>query len=260
MKILFKSILKSKLQILTFIYILFYIIYITNSIGIQDFSANPEVYGMFVLFILFLVAFVFTWFNKLLAGILFLTWNAGIWIEELFFVEHEEFYLIISGLPIIVLGTFFVLKGIEYKKGQRLTANEKWRESLTTLTITFTVLYSLVIIQDLSGNLQISYFHPPGIFLILLIAVYFTGFVLSWKYEFYAGILFIIWYIGVFILFKSDLVISNYGPWNFAGFVVFLNGYFFIRYGYQKLKREKKTEESAHGKYEVVEDSNYKNR
>lgn len=242
MKFPIKSILKSKLQILTFTYIIFYIIFLfpTNS----DFSVDPEVYGMFGLFILFLVAFVFTWFNKLLAGILFLAWNAGIWFEELFIVEHEGFYLIISGLPVIVLGTFFVLQGIEKRKGEKLTINEKWRESLTILTITFTVLYSLVIIQDLSSNLQISYIHSPGIFLILLIVVYAIGFILSWKYEFYAGITFIIWYIGVFILFKSDLVISNYGPWNFAGFVVFLNGYFFIRYGYQKLKQKKKTETS----------------
>ena len=231
--------MKIKLQILTLIYALIYVFFIGRSILTSGFSFNPEAVGMYILFVLFLIAFFLSWTAELIAGIILLIWNAGIWAMELFFVEHEQFFLIMSGLPIILLGTFFVLKGIEKSKGRILSVYEKWKTTLSTITITFTILYSLVIIEDVSNNLQFSYSKAPGIFLILLAAVYLVGFIFSWKHELYAGIAFILWYIGVFILFKSDLVISNYGPWNFAGFVVFLNGYFFIRYGYQKIKRIK---------------------
>lgn len=231
--------MKIKLQILTSVYALIYVFFIGRSILISGFSFNNEAVGTYLLLVLFLIAFFLSWSVELLAGVMLLTWYAGIWILELFFVEHEQFFLIISGLPIIAIGTLFVLAGVEKSKGNILSVKEKWKTMLSTITITFTILYSMVIIEDVSNNLQFSYSRAPGIFLILLAAVYIVGFILSWKHELYAGIAFILWYIGVFVLFKSDLVISNYGPWNFAGFVVFLNGYLFIRFGYQKLKQKR---------------------
>ena len=52
------------------------------------------------------------------------------WITELFFVEKDGGFGIIAGVPLIVLGVFFILEGIGKNRGIALKSNEKWKTSL----------------------------------------------------------------------------------------------------------------------------------
>ena len=236
---LIKTKLHSRTHLLIFIYAILYILFVGRSILNGQYSINIEGIAFYLLFLLFLSAFIFSFFIEFISGILLLTWNFGIWISVLFIDSYAHLAGIITGIPLIILGTFFVLRGIETKNGIKSTTNQKWRTVISILTITFSTLYFLVIFEDVISSRQSSYFKMPGIYLVQLAALYAIGFILSWKHELYAGIIFILWYIGVFLLLRSSLFISNYEIWSFAGSVVFINGYFLLRYGYDKMRRNR---------------------
>lgn len=224
------------IQYLTLGYAALYILFIIGSIIEGDYSPlNAEGIGVYLLFVLFIVGFSISWYNGIITGILFLLWNIGMWVVELFFVEKDGGFGIISGIPLIVLGVFFILKGIEKNRGTPLKSDEEWKTALRLLTTTYTTLYTLVIIDDITGNLEIDFYSTPGIILIILFLIYSVGFIFSWKKELIAGIIFIFWYAGVIYIFATNFVIGNSGPWAYAGFVVFLQGLYYINYWF-KLK------------------------
>ncbi len=219
------------IQYIAFIYAVLYILFIfSGSFGGENPSLSNEVIGVYFLFILFIIALSVSWSYKIITGILFLLWNVGIWFIELFFVEKDGGFGIISGIPLIILGVFFILKGIEDSRGKPLNLSEKSKIALQLFIGIYTVLYLIVIINDVSGNLKIDFYETPGIILISLIIVYSIGFILSWIKELIAGIIFIFWFIGVFYVFNSDPLIGDSGPWAYAGFVILLQGSFYINY------------------------------
>ncbi len=217
------------LRILTSVYALFYVLFSVSAISSGEFIFNQEGIGFFILFLLFIVSFFTSWFNELLTGLLLLLWNVGVWCLELFFEVQSGGFGIVSGLPLIIFGVFFILKGWEKRKGVRLNSDEKWKIGLKILVITFSALYLIVVISNLTGNLTIDYLKSPGIFLILLLILYFTGFMLYWKNEFYAGILFVIWYLGVIIVYLTSFEFSNSGPWGIAGVVILITGLLLVK-------------------------------
>jgi hypothetical protein len=65
-----------------------------------------------ILFALFLVGFFAAWRNQLAAGVLFLSWWAGMWgLEMLMVARGLQGGAIAMGLPLFVLGVLFVITG-----------------------------------------------------------------------------------------------------------------------------------------------------
>lgn len=219
------------IQYITLAYAVLYILFIlSGDFGGAFPSLKAEGIIVYLLFVLFMVGFSLSWSYKIITGILFLIWNVGMWIVELFFVEKDGGFGIISGIPLIVLGVFFILKGIEKNRGTPLNLDVKWNTALRLLTTTYTILYVLVIIDDITGNLEIDFYGTSGIILIILFLIYSVGFIFSWRKPLIAGIIFIVWYVGVLYVFTTNLVIGDSGPWAFAGIVILLQGVFYINY------------------------------
>lgn len=80
-------------------------------------NLNSEGIFVYLLFILFLVGFSISWSNKMLTGVIFLVWYGGMLILELLVVEKDGGFGIITGIPLLVLGIFFIKAGSKSKKG-----------------------------------------------------------------------------------------------------------------------------------------------
>jgi len=224
------------LQYLTLGYAVLYILFILAAfVGVDLTTLNAEDIGVLLLFILFIAGLFLSWHNSLLTGVIFLIWNVGMWIVELFLVEKDGGFGIIMGIPLIVMGVFFILQGMEKNKGAIIKTNERWKIALHAFGITYTALYLLVIIDDITGSLEIDFFSTPGIILLSLIIIYALGFILSRTRELIAGIIFILWYVGVYYIFSTNVIIGDSGPWIAAGVVVLIQGIFYINY-WLKLK------------------------
>ncbi len=154
---------------------------------------NAEGISVYTLFLLFLTGLAFIRINKMVTGILYLVWNVFMWILELFIAQGPGGFGIISGIPLLVLGTFFIMEAEAEKKKRALSTAEQWRMAARILSLAFTVLYLIVVIDDITGHLRINYFKGHGLFLLLLMVIYAAGFVFSWISELYAGIIFIFW-------------------------------------------------------------------
>ncbi len=222
------------IQYITLAYAVLYVLFIlSDNWGKSYNTLTVEDMLVFSLFVLFIIGFSLSWYNKIITGILFLLWNGGMWIVELFLVEKDGGFGIISGIPLIALGVFFILEGIEKNKGTSLKLIEKWKTALQVLISTYTLLYILVIIDDITGNLEIDFYSTPGIILIILFLIYSVGFIFSWKKELIAGIIFIFWYVGVLYVFNTNFLIGDSGPWAYAGVVVLVQGVLYIIYHFE---------------------------
>jgi len=106
------------IQYITLVYAVLYVMFIlSGDFGGAYPSLNTEGIGVYLLFVLFVVGFSISWHNKLITGIIFLLWYIGMLILELFIVEKDGGFGIISGIPLLVLGIFFIVSGNKSKKG-----------------------------------------------------------------------------------------------------------------------------------------------
>jgi hypothetical protein len=232
------KILKSTqiIQYITLVYGILYLIFIiVGNFGGAYPALSGEGIGVYTLFLLFIVGVSVSWKNKIITGVLFFIWNIGMWIVELFFVEKDGGFGIISGIPLIVLGILFILKGMEKNREGSLKSSEKWKTAIRLLITINSLLYMIVIIHDITGNLKIDFSGSQGIILFTLFLIYCGGIIFTRKLELIAGVIFIFWYAGVLYIFTTDNMIGNSGPWAYAGFAVFIQGALHIVY-YLKFK------------------------
>ena len=193
-------------------------------------NLNGAGIGLYSLFILFIIGLSISWFNKIVTGIIFLLWNIGMWILTLFIIENPNGFGIVIGFPLLVLGVFFLLKGIEEKKKIPLKLIERWRTTLQLFITTYTVLYILVIIEAMTGNRDVDFYSYEGVILIALLLIYTAGFIFSWKKEFIAGIIFIFWCIGVIYIFIEKFPVSDDGPWMSAWLLILVQSILYFVY------------------------------
>jgi hypothetical protein len=189
------------IQYVTIAYAVVYTLLIISSIPGGDLNhINAEDIGVFLLFALFIVGFIFSWSNRIVTGILFLFWNA-----------------------------FYIVGEYKTRKDPPLTESQQWKITLRLFGVTYTVLYMIWVISSFVPNQKTDLFIWPGIILTILLAIYLIGFILSWKWELFAGILFIIWYIGLFI---PDLQPIAYyiGPLRLFGLTVLIQGILYLYY------------------------------
>ena len=190
-----------------------------------------EAIMVYSLFILFLVGVLFSWFNKLATGIIFFVWNVGMWFLEMSLVKENGGIGVIFGVPLIILGAFFILEGIQDKRGEKLNKKESWILVLQSLSIIYTILFLLNITAKLTQSPEIISLNLQGGFVLLNISLFFIGFVISWRKKLFAGFAFILWY---FITVYLDLSNPELFGGSFAfGLAVLVQGVLYVVFHYK---------------------------
>ncbi len=230
-----KSKSNKTLLIITSVYALLYLAGMLTSIFKGELSLSNLIDNYFlVLSIIFMVGFVLSWTNKKIAGIIFLVWNAGIWIFDFYLSRSADSgMIIVLALPILFIGSLFLLEWYKTTKTPKTTEQQQWKFTLRILLINYAVLYSIVVFSDLSIGKSVDYFNLPFVLYPLLLILFFGGFALSWKREFYAGFIFLIWYAILLFGFIAYSEFLRSGPWIIAGIVILLQGIIYIKHHYQ---------------------------
>ena len=229
------------IQFITFVYAVLYALFILSVVFEGSYPVmNAEGIGVYSLFILFIIGFSISWYNKIMTGVIFLIWNIGMWILELFIVKHDGGLGIISGVPLLYLGVLFILNGYKTRRDPPPSLSQQWLLVLRLLLIIYTILYFIFVSDELVGdierNIRIDLLNWPDIILTGLFLIYLIGFVLSWEWEITAGILFIIWYACLFYgCTEYSGIESSSGPLRIIGLPVFVQGILYLYY-YFKLK------------------------
>ena len=230
-----KSKSKKTLLIITGVYTLLYLAGMLASIFNGElFLSNPIDIYFLVLLIIFMVGFGLSWTNEKIAGIIFLVWNAGIWIFDYYLNRNADSGMItVLALPILFIGSLFLLEWYKNTKLPQPKEQQQWKFTLRILLINYAVLYAIVVFSDLSLGKSVDYFDLPNILYPLLLILFFSGFALSWKREFYAGFIFLIWYAILLFGFFAYAEFLRSGPWIIAGIVILLQGIVYIKHHYQ---------------------------
>ena len=105
------------IQYITLAYAVLYVLFIlSGDFGGAYPSLNAEGIGVYLLFVLFIIGLSVSWYNMIITGTIFLLWNMGMWFLELYIVEKDGGFGIISGLPLLVLGVLFISIGYKSRK------------------------------------------------------------------------------------------------------------------------------------------------
>ena len=230
-----KSKSKKTLLLTTGVYALFYLAGMITSIYNGELSLSNPIDNYFLaLSIIFMGAFVLSWTNEKIAGIIFLVWNAGIWIFDFYLSRSADSgMIIVLALPVLFIGSLFLLEWYKTTKTPKPREQQEWKFTLRILLINYAVLYAIIVFSDLSIGESVDYFNLPFILYPLLLILFLGGFALSWKKEFYAGFVFLIWYAILFFGFVTYTDFLRSGPWIIAGIVILLQGIFYIKNHFQ---------------------------
>lgn len=184
----------------------------------------------FVLFIIFLSGLALLWTKERISGIIFMVWNAFIWIYDLQLARGDDSGMIsIMTVPVMVIGALLYLEWYKNSRNTQQSVPYQWKFILRVLLINYAVLYTIVVISELSSENTYNYFNLPFILFPLMFLVFLIGFVFSWKWELQAGFIFLLWYA---ILFTGSVIYFEFrdsGPWIMFGVPIFLQGLFYIK-------------------------------
>ncbi|WP_299528891.1 hypothetical protein [uncultured Lutibacter sp.] len=230
-----KSKSNKTLLIVTAVYALLYLTGMITSIFKGEFSlSNPIDNYFLILSIIFMIGFLFSWTRKKIAGIIFLVWNAGVWIFDFYLSRSPDSgMIIVLALPILFIGSFFLLEWYKSSETPKPKEQQQWKFILRILLVNYAILYIIVVFSDLSIGESIDYFNLPFILYPLLLILFFVGFALSWKREFYAGFMFLVWYLILLFGFITYSEFLRSGPWIIAGIVILLQGIIYIKHHYE---------------------------
>ena len=178
---------------------------------------------------------------KFIAAILLMIINSGIWINGLF-INRERGMDIVLALPLLFSGTFLLLNWYRASRKTQIPKLQRWKFTLGTLMINYMILYLIYMISDIIFWPAIDLLHIPGVILPLLLALFITGFILSWRDELYAGILFILWYLLVLYGQFRYSEILHRGPYMLIGIAILIQGILYIYYHYRLKINISKTE------------------
>jgi len=162
--------------------------------------------------------------------------NIGIWINGLF-INRERGMDIILALPLLIVGVFLILWWYKTSRTYNSTKAQRWKFILSVLLINYVILYFIYLISDVIFWAAIDFLSIPGIILPSLLGIFITGSVLSWKYEFYAGVFFLLWYFLVLFSQLRYAEILHRGPYMLLGITIFLHGILYLYYHF-KIKPE----------------------
>lgn len=229
------------LQILTSVAALFYFGFIAMTIFYDDYPIFRP-FGLYeALLLIFIAGFVLSWMNKkFTTGIIFMIWNAVVWISDLYLNRPSPDYGMLSAMAssFMVLGAFYLLEWYISSKETIPTQQLKWRFILRVLLINYAVLYSILAFSEPLVGEPVDYLTYPYFIYPLMLLVFLIGFILSWKWECLAGYIFLVWFA---ILITANVVfseISTLGGWIFFGLPILLQGIFYIVNHFKFRKKE----------------------
>jgi hypothetical protein len=193
-----------------------------------------------VFFIIFLTGFAFSWKRMKTAGIVLMICNAGIWFLDNYIVGYQSDSP--SGLPSLVsspvmfIGALFLLEWYKTSKASVPSEPQQWKFILRTLLVNYAVLYAIIVFSELSdraGVNQVDYTGIPFIKNPLLLLAFIMGFIISWKNEFIAGIIFLFWCTIFLYGMIAYPEILRSAPWKFSGIPILFQGLIYIKHHYE---------------------------
>jgi hypothetical protein len=219
------------LQILTAVYVALYLAVVLSEFFDGEVSFS-DVYGYIVisLFLLFMAGFVLCWKREKTAAIIFMSWNAGAWIYDLLlFRGRDSGSFCIMAVPMLIISALLLLRWYKANRTPVPSEQLQWKFILRVLLVNYAVLYAIVVISELVFGRSHNYFGFPFVIFSVLLPVFIAGFAVSWKNEFMAGIIFIIW--SAILLAGSVIYteIVNSGPWIMFGIPVLMQGLFYLK-------------------------------
>lgn len=183
-----------------------------------------------LLSVIFLSAIALLWANKKTAGIIFMAWNTGIWIHDFLLERGQDTGMLsIMAIPIMIIGALFCLEWYKTSGKSQQSVPSQWKYILRILLINYSLLYIIVVISELYSGKPVDYFGLPFILLPILFLLFIIGFAFSWKREFVAGLIFVLWYAILIVGSVGYLEFRDSGPWIMFGIPLFLQGLFYIK-------------------------------
>jgi hypothetical protein len=219
------------LRIIIIVYAALFLAAIVSSFYNNELSfADIKDILFLLLFVMLLAGIGLLWIREKTAAIIFMVWNIGIWISDLYLGSGEDRGMLsIMAVPVMVVGALLLLERYKSYGTHQPSIPKQWKYILRVLLINYAVLYSIVVVSELyHGGLR-EYYRLPFILFPVIFLVFILGFTLSWKREFHAGITFLAWYA---ILFMGSAIWHEFGdsgPWILFGIPVLLQGLFYIK-------------------------------
>jgi hypothetical protein len=199
----------------------------------MSFSDTGDLLVM-LMFLLIMAGCLISWFHEYAGGIILQIWNILIWILSLF-VWTDDGMVLVLAFPVLVIGVLLNLNAYKKSEGERKAVYLKWKFVLRRLIVNYTILYFIMVLYDMLAENVPDLTSLPFIIFPVLLTIYLAGFILSWRKELPAGILFVVWYLIVVagtILYPE---FGNNGPYILFGFPIFLQGLFYIRLTIKRL-------------------------
>lgn len=227
-------------QIISVVYAALYLTAVISYFTDRELSFSKLINSLFLLlFLIFIVGFTLLWTREKIAGIILMAWNTGVWIWDLVLVRGQDSgMLCIMAVPVLVIGALLVLRWYKINSILVPTVQKQWKFILRVLIINYAVLYTIVVISELSSGKPPDYLSIPFILFPLMLLIFYTGFALAWNSEFYAGIIFLLWCAVMLFGAINYPEFRNSGPWILFGLPILLQGLFYIKNHFQyKLKR-----------------------
>jgi hypothetical protein len=241
-----KSASNKTLPILTGVCALLYLAAIVNEIIMGSFtSVTPEaiLYSLFLLILL--AGFILSWKSQKQAGIVLLAWTAGIWIIDLIIIgdksDSDSGIASAAVSPVLVIGAFLLLGWYKTSRATRPSQHENWKFILRVLMICYAVLYSILVIAEITGRTGadiVEYISYPWILFPILLLVFAVGFLFSFTRELIAGIVLLIWSAIWVFGFFAFTGFSQSGPWLLFGLPILLQALFYLKIHFEFRTKE----------------------
>lgn len=191
---------------------------------------NLQDYLTMVLLLVFMAGFILSWIDIKMAGIIFMIWNALIWIFDLYLFREADYSMISAAASsFMFIGAFFILEWYKTSKVTPPLEPQRWRFILRVLLINYAVLYSIVVLSELFAGEGVNFLSFPFVIYPLMLLIFSLGFLLSWRSELLAGFIFLIWFVISLFATLAYSEISRLGPWVLFGLPILLQGVFYIK-------------------------------
>jgi hypothetical protein len=242
------------LQIITSIYCLAYFgMFILPFFIIESRAEiNPDRLEMLtvpLVFFIFLIGTIFSWFNEKIGGIILCIWHFIVWVFALFLWRETGMVLVLI-FPMLFPAMLLVKNGLVKTNERYLPEQKQMKLALRILLLNYTPIYLLIVFANVVPNLlgwdlrtqvddlvvwEISSQLALGLFVTFILFV--TAFIISWKSEVIAGIFFVVWYFLVVVLTIKFPEFSNSGPWVAFGITILAQGILYIGFYFKNGQR-----------------------
>jgi hypothetical protein len=211
------------------VYLALYLVEFLDT-DLKNWVWNAEQVTVFGLMVLFTFAFIVSWFNQIIAGILFQLWHFLVWIFSLTIWPDAGMVLVLA-LPVLPFSVFMLFYGLKEKELVQNDIRSKWRIVLQQLMIHYFVLMGLITFVSPNRSVDINLLSYPYLLIPLMFGIVFFAFILSWKVKKWAGITLLSWYIlAIIFRFTYPEIPNVEGPILMFGLPILIQGILYIQY------------------------------